>query len=77
MASIKKHKLITKSKLLEVFKECDTDRNGVLSYKEVSKMLIKINVPANQVMDIISKFDTDKDGQISQEEFIDAMMDMK
>jgi calcium-dependent protein kinase len=77
MASVKKHRLITKEKILAIFKEVDSDGNGMLCFAEVRKMLIKINIPHHQVKEVIRELDTNNDGQISQEEFIEAMMSMK
>jgi Ca2+-binding EF-hand superfamily protein len=66
MASMKMEKIMSKEKILGVFRECDTDGNGFLSSSEIKRMLIKIDITPDKVQEVIAEFDKDKDGQVAR-----------
>jgi len=59
------------SRMVEMFKEADTDDSGEIDVKELTGVLAKydIELTTNDVKKLLRKFDSDDSGRISQEEF--------
>jgi len=62
---------VTKRKVMQTFKEWDTDRNGSISVEELTEVFSKLNskLTAENVRQLFSAADVNKNGQVDYEEF--------
>ena len=82
--------LTTEEKLEYLFKDTDLDGNGILSFKEVKKMISALKAQVSVTYDLLmqngesllmqaifDKFDKNNDGLVSKEEFVNVLKDDK
>jgi len=41
----KKDKMVTKARILAIFNDLDVDKSGSLSYLEMKRLFVKLNIP--------------------------------
>jgi len=63
----------------EAFSACDINQDGVVTKREVQKLLDSqgIYVPEGELNTLVNKYDKDKDGRISFSEFLDEISPKK
>lgn len=58
------------SRLMNAFRDFDTDRNGSISQSELRIILVKLGVSDGDVTKVFSAMDANKDGQVDYNEFV-------
>jgi Ca2+-binding EF-hand superfamily protein len=63
-----------KDKLMEAFKEIDSNRDGMIQKEELDKILIEFGLSRKEADDLFKLVDVNSDGKISVEEFLVGFM---
>jgi Ca2+-binding EF-hand superfamily protein len=63
-----------KDKLIEAFKEIDSNRDGMIHKEELDKILMELGVSHKEADDLFKLVDVNSDGKISVEEFLAGFM---
>ena len=60
-----KAKHLKKEKLQSLFDEIDVDKSGSLTFNEIKKLFLRLNMSDTEVREAIQEFDNDGDGEVT------------